>query len=185
MRDLRWEDVSGWFDCEEMGALPDLRVPGTSAEDWQALLGLVVANGRRHEYLEGAAVRPLPRAAHVLGRPLGAECPQLRVWPVPGMLAVSRFLGAEEVDFDVDLREIQGQERLDLFCGFLRSVGRHLRRPVLMDPEGASLGEWRRWTGLPFGTAADAPGALVPVRCEPERGYAVYVEPDVWMRHPL
>ncbi|WP_031169827.1 hypothetical protein [Streptomyces durhamensis] len=52
---------------------------------------------------------------------------------------------------------------------------------------GASLEEWRRWTGLPFDTAEDVevPGALVPVRCEPERGYAVYVEPNVWMRHPL
>lgn len=52
---------------------------------------------------------------------------------------------------------------------------------------GASLEEWRRWTGLPFDTAGDVevPGALVPVRCEPERGYAVYVEPNVWMRHPL
>ncbi|MER6565562.1 hypothetical protein ABT288_05090 [Streptomyces sp. NPDC001093] len=137
MRDLLWEDVSGWFDPEETGALPDLSVPGTSAEDWQALLDLVVASGWRHEYLEGDAVRPLPRAAHVLGRPPGAECPQLRVWPVPGMLAVFRFLGAEEIDFDVDLRELQGQERLDLFCGFLRSLGRHLHKPVLMDPEGA------------------------------------------------
>ncbi|MFF3912978.1 N-acetyltransferase [Streptomyces sp. NPDC001852] len=52
---------------------------------------------------------------------------------------------------------------------------------------GASLEEWRRWTGLPFDTPADVevPGALVPVRCEPDRGYAVYVEPNVWMRHPL
>ncbi|WP_179023316.1 N-acetyltransferase [Streptomyces sp. IMTB 2501] len=52
---------------------------------------------------------------------------------------------------------------------------------------GASLEEWRRWTGLPFDTAEDVevPGALVPVHCEPERGYAVYVEPNVWMRHRL
>ncbi|GGJ24016.1 hypothetical protein GCM10010121_038810 [Streptomyces brasiliensis] len=51
----------------------------------------------------------------------------------------------------------------------------------------ASLEEWRAWTGLPFDTEGDTdvPGALVPVRCEPERGYAVYVEPNVWMRHPL
>ncbi|WP_405735930.1 N-acetyltransferase [Streptomyces sp. NBC_00028] len=50
-----------------------------------------------------------------------------------------------------------------------------------------SLEQWRRWTGLPFDTRGDieVPGALVPVRCEPERGYAVYVEPNVWMRHPL
>ncbi|MFE6592234.1 N-acetyltransferase [Streptomyces sp. NPDC057781] len=58
--------------------------------------------------------------------------------------------------------------------------------PASMTVSG-SLDEWRRWTGLPFDTAGDVevPGALVPVRCEPERGYAVYVEPNVWMRHPL
>ncbi|WP_405614845.1 N-acetyltransferase [Streptomyces sp. NBC_00076] len=58
--------------------------------------------------------------------------------------------------------------------------------PASMTVSG-SLEQWRRWTGLPFDTAGDieVPGALVPVRCEPERGYAVYVEPNVWMRHPL
>jgi GNAT superfamily N-acetyltransferase len=51
----------------------------------------------------------------------------------------------------------------------------------------ASLEDWRRWTGLPFDAdgEVDVPGALAPVRCETERGYAVYVEPNVWMRHPL
>ncbi|MBQ1099301.1 N-acetyltransferase [Streptomyces sp. b94] len=58
--------------------------------------------------------------------------------------------------------------------------------PASMTVSG-SLDEWRHWTGLPFDTSGDVevPGALVPVRCEPERGYAVYVEPNVWMRHPL
>ncbi|MDO0914297.1 GNAT family N-acetyltransferase [Streptomyces sp. DT2A-34] len=58
--------------------------------------------------------------------------------------------------------------------------------PASMTVAG-SLEQWRRWTGLPFDTAGDVevPGALVPVRCEPERDHAVYVEPNVWMRHPL
>ncbi|MFC7265235.1 GNAT family N-acetyltransferase [Streptomyces lutosisoli] len=51
----------------------------------------------------------------------------------------------------------------------------------------ASLEEWRGWTGLPFDTEGliEVPGALVPVHCEPGRGYAVYVEPNVWVRHTL
>lgn len=58
--------------------------------------------------------------------------------------------------------------------------------PASMTVSG-SLEEWRGWTGLPFDTAGDVevPGALVPVRCEPQRGYAVYVEPNVWLRHAL
>ncbi|GGN92867.1 hypothetical protein GCM10011579_091170 [Streptomyces albiflavescens] len=51
----------------------------------------------------------------------------------------------------------------------------------------ASLEEWRAWTGLPFDTEGlvEVPGALVPVHCEARRGYAVYVEPNVWVRHTL
>lgn len=50
-----------------------------------------------------------------------------------------------------------------------------------------SLERWREWTGLPFGTVGpvEVPGALVPVHCDADRGYAVYVEPNVWVRHPL
>lgn len=53
------------------------------------------------------------------------------------MLAIFRFLDDEVVDFDTDLRELQGQERLDVLCGFLREIGRRLDKPVLMDAEGA------------------------------------------------
>ncbi|MEU8778290.1 N-acetyltransferase [Streptomyces sp. NPDC048606] len=58
--------------------------------------------------------------------------------------------------------------------------------PVSMTVSG-SLAQWREWTGLPFDAAGPVrvPGALVPVHCEPERGYAVYVEPNVWVRHRL
>ncbi|MEV4459867.1 hypothetical protein [Microbispora sp. NPDC049633] len=29
------------------------------------------------------------------------------------------------------------------------------------------------------------PGALVPVHCDADHGFAVYVEPNVWVRHSL
>ncbi|CAB4929540.1 unannotated protein [freshwater metagenome] len=46
--------------------------------------------------------------------------------------------------------------------------------------------EWREWTGLPFDTTGPVvvPGALAPVMCDAEHGTAVYVEPNVWVRHP-
>ncbi|WP_149179895.1 N-acetyltransferase [Streptomyces sp. TRM49041] len=50
-----------------------------------------------------------------------------------------------------------------------------------------SVERWRSWTGLPFDTdgPVEVPGALAPVRCEASQGYAVYVEPNVWVRHRL
>ncbi|MEU8542788.1 hypothetical protein AB0C52_22870 [Streptomyces sp. NPDC048717] len=137
MSDLLWDDVKGFFDPASMGALPDVRVPNASVEDWQAVLDLVAEKGWKHQYAEGTAVLPLPRAEVVLSRPLDTESPILRVWPTADVQAVFHFLDDEEIDFDVDLRELQGQKRLDVLCGFLREIGRRLGKSVLMDAEGA------------------------------------------------
>jgi hypothetical protein len=58
--------------------------------------------------------------------------------------------------------------------------------PASMTISG-SLPQWRTWTGLSFDSPGwtDVPGALTPVLCVPEQDYAVYVEPNVWMRHAL
>jgi GNAT superfamily N-acetyltransferase len=50
-----------------------------------------------------------------------------------------------------------------------------------------SLAQWRAWTGLPFDTDEDVivPGALVPIKCSATHDYAVYAEPNVWVRHHL
>ncbi|MFF2216964.1 hypothetical protein [Streptomyces antibioticus] len=136
MGDLVWDDVSRFFDPELMGRLPDVRVPDTSAEDWQAVLDLIEARGWRSEYSEGTTVLPLPAAAAVLSRPGDAECPNLRVWPTADVLAIFRFGGADEIDFDIDLWEVRGQEQLDVLCGFLGAIGRRLGKPVLVEPEG-------------------------------------------------
>ncbi|TDD99084.1 N-acetyltransferase [Jiangella asiatica] len=50
-----------------------------------------------------------------------------------------------------------------------------------------TLADWRSWTGLPFDTSGEVvvPGALVPVLASVEHDHAVYVEPNVWMRHPI
>ncbi|ANP48218.1 hypothetical protein J2Z21_003807 [Streptomyces griseochromogenes] len=136
MADLLWDDVRWFFDPEVMGSLPDLRVPGASVSDWQSVADLVVERGWTFQYSEGTTVLPLPRAEAVLSRPAGSEQPRLEVRPVPDMLAIFRFHAAEEIDFDIDLREVQGQERLDVLCGFIAAIGRRLGKPVLMDTEG-------------------------------------------------
>jgi hypothetical protein len=138
--DLLWDDVKCFFDPDLMGPLPDVLVLDTSVEDWQAVLDLIAASGWRCQYSEGETALPVPRAEAVLSRSADAERPELRVWPTADVLAIFRFYSVEEIDFDVDLRELQGQERLDVFCGFLRAIGRRLGKPVLMGSEGGDHG---------------------------------------------
>jgi len=50
-----------------------------------------------------------------------------------------------------------------------------------------TLAVWRDWTGLPFDQSGeiDIPGGLVPVHVSVEQNHAVYVEPNIWVRHRL
>ena len=50
-----------------------------------------------------------------------------------------------------------------------------------------TLAEWRRWTGLPLAQSGQAivPGALSPIHISLEQDHAVYVEPNLWVCHPL
>ncbi|MGW4384402.1 hypothetical protein [Kitasatospora sp. NPDC004531] len=137
MPDLLWSHVKDFFDPDLMGALPDVSVPGTTVDDWQAVFDLVAgASGWAWEYTVGGAVGPLPTAAEVLARPADAETVELRVWPAPGVLAIFRPCCAEEIDFDVDLRELQGQQGVDRLCALLTVIGRRLGKPVELSAEG-------------------------------------------------
>ncbi|MBF8188497.1 N-acetyltransferase [Nonomuraea sp. K274] len=50
-----------------------------------------------------------------------------------------------------------------------------------------TLEEWQRWSGVPFDRTGpiEVPGALTPVHCDLTHNNAVYVEPNVWITHPL
>src|SRR4029450_175717 len=50
-------------------------------------------------------------------------------WLNPEVLVIFRFLSDDAIDFDIDLRELQGQERLDLLCDFFAGIGRRLGKP--------------------------------------------------------
>ncbi|SCF23311.1 hypothetical protein GA0070612_5131 [Micromonospora chokoriensis] len=134
-----WDDAKNFFDPDLMGALPDVRVEDASVEDWQAVFDLVQTQGWKWEYSVGNDLVPLPSAAEVLARPVGAELPIFRVWPVAGVLVNFWPYSAVEIDFDIDVRELQGQQRLDMLCEFFAAIGRRLGKPVLMAPEGDYL----------------------------------------------
>jgi len=69
----------------------------------------------------------------------------------------------------------------------LRAGGKLVKiAPYAMTIVG-SLADWSGWTGMPFDRSGEmsVPGALVPVMVSLEQDYAVYVEPNVWVRHPV
>lgn len=51
----------------------------------------------------------------------------------------------------------------------------------------ASVSEWEEWTGLKFPVSGPyhIPGGLVPLIIDTKHSTGLYVEPNVWMEHPL
>src|SRR5262249_55923341 len=135
--DVHWDDVREWFNPEANGSLPDVRVPDTTIVDWQTFIDLIRSKGWAFEYSKDGRILRLPdRVEDMLDGHAGVST-LLKVWPVPEVLVNVFPYAAEQIDGDVDLRELQGQERLDVLCGFLWDIGRALSKPVWMTPEGA------------------------------------------------
>lgn len=63
-------------------------------------------------------------------------------------------------------------------------VVRIARRAMVVE---APLAAWEEWTGLTFPESGRyvVPGAFNPVSMDRARGRGLYVEPNVWMRHPV
>jgi len=51
----------------------------------------------------------------------------------------------------------------------------------------ASADEWEKWTGMKFPESGDyiVPGALAPVQIDREMNLGRYVEPNIWVHHPI
>ncbi len=173
--DLLWDDVKDWFDLEWNGSLPDVAVRHTTQSDWQAVVDLVRSNGWAYEYSEDGRVLRMPSRVEAMVDRAAQANVILKVWPAPGLLAAFRPHEAEEILFDVDLREIQSQERLNALCSFLRAIGRRLGKPALMSPEGFGV---RPVLGLcgrtvsrsgAAGAGADGSGPVVECRASTSR----------------
>ncbi len=50
-----------------------------------------------------------------------------------------------------------------------------------------SIADWETWTGLQFPESGEyvVPGALVPIEIEREMDIGRYIEPNIWVHHPI
>ncbi|CAL77868.1 conserved hypothetical protein [Bradyrhizobium sp. ORS 278] len=164
-----WDEVIRWghedrvlgrrpttMSALEIALLPTARVPGASRAMLNALTGCARAKGFAELF---APVRPNQK--HLVPRmPMHAYFEQRRA---DGQIA------------DSWLRTHLG------IGGQIVKIA-----PCSMTIVG-TLAEWSRWTSLPFDHPGEVeiPGALVPVLVSRDNDHAVYVEPNVWIRHPV
>ncbi|MFC6020101.1 hypothetical protein ACFP2T_28390 [Plantactinospora solaniradicis] len=140
MSDLLWDDVKQWFDPVGNGSAPDVIVADTTLAHWQLVFDLIRSRGWLCRCERGDRETAVPEsAADLFAAEDREERTLLTVWPDPDLEWMVRPWAVEEILSDVDLYQIQGQERLDAFCRFLRTLGDALRKDVFVYGEGDNI----------------------------------------------
>jgi GNAT superfamily N-acetyltransferase len=164
-----WDEVIRWahddrmtgrapnaLSALEISLLPEARGGGNSRALLDAMKACAKANGFAEMF---APVRPNQKHLH----------------PFMPMREYVDTIGADSFPADSWLRT------------HFRAGARLVKiAPYSMTIVG-SVAEWSRWTGMSFDRSGEVAiaGALVPVTVSLEHDYAVYVEPNVWVRYAL
>ncbi|MGK5441112.1 hypothetical protein ACSNN7_04660 [Micromonospora sp. URMC 105] len=136
MRELTWDDVAEWFEPD--GSLLDAYVLDANEDDWQRVIDLVRSQGWRFDLTAEGQPLPLPQqVTDIFARRRSEAAVTMHIWPAPHVMVNTHFFSEDEVEFDFDRTELQGQHQLDILCSFMRSLGRQLGKPVRLTPENS------------------------------------------------
>jgi hypothetical protein len=135
MKSLAWELVRDEFTVD--GSWRDIYVLGADMAGWQRMLDGLRAAGYHLAYRRDEQPAELPTRAED-AFPLEGECDRLLSVRFHGVLANCHFLTPDEIEFDIDPREVVGQPELDALFTFMRCVAEAVGQDVVLCPENCS-----------------------------------------------
>ena len=132
MPGLAWAKVRGEFAFD--GSWRDIFVLGTDLAARQRMLDALRAARYDLSYRRDGKPAELPASAEE-AFPLEGECDRLLSVRFCGVLANCHFFRRDEIEFDIDPRELVGQPQLDGLFGFMRCLADAARRDATLCPE--------------------------------------------------
>jgi hypothetical protein len=126
-----------WERCKEDfrwdGSLRDIYVTPATVDDWRALYPRL-CDYPGAEYSAGGVVKEAPNTVEQAFASRSSGIPIFRI-QVGAMVVVFHFFSEDQIECDIDPREISSQSDLDVLVGFMRWLGDAVRKPVLLTPE--------------------------------------------------
>jgi hypothetical protein len=132
MRKPTWEAVRDVFAVD--GGLRDIYVFDTGMDDWQRMLEQLDAAGYQLRSFRDGQPTELPtNAAEEFSD--RNECSRMLSVFFDGVQANSHFFSPEEIEFDLDPREIRAQEQLDAIIRFMHFLANTTEKESVLTPE--------------------------------------------------
>ena len=129
---MKWEDYAADFDFD--GSLRDIYVLETSLPDWQIFADFLRASNYKYTFHVAGEVTNFPvdiAKAFELRISVGA----LLLFEVGSVTLACHFFNDWEIEFDLDPREVKGEEQAELIFDFMNQLGRALNKEVVLTPE--------------------------------------------------
>ncbi|MDR3458650.1 MAG: hypothetical protein P4N60_14465 [Verrucomicrobiae bacterium] len=128
---IPWETVKDDFRWD--GSLRDIYITPATMDDWGAVY-VLLRDYPDAEFLVDGGKQPLPPKTERIFELHATSSPMLRI-QAGRALVVFHFLSSEEVECDVDPREVVSQADLDALLGFVRQLGEATKKKVVITPE--------------------------------------------------
>jgi hypothetical protein len=132
MEEIAWETVRDEFAFD--GSWRDIYVFGTTIVDWQRALDAIRLAGYKLTYFVADQPTEMPTRA-VAAFPLPDESIRLLSVLFAGVLANCHFFTDEEIEFDIDPREVKGQQELSALLGFMQCLAQGTDKEVVLTAE--------------------------------------------------
>lgn len=128
-----------WARCKaafhQDGSLRDIYVNGTGEHDWDLFLSLVRSSGHAVRYTRDGDDAVVPSsAADVLA---DKTCAHNLTIDVDGVEFMCHFFTPDEIELDLDPRQVASQRSLEAVLGFIEHLGSHLSKDVILTEENS------------------------------------------------
>ena len=132
---MKWEEIQTAFDWD--GSWRDLYVLDASRDDWHRILDALRSSGYAVRFWRDHDAGPVPESVDGL---FAGESEQGSLLSIVagGVTVNAHFFQDDEVEFDIDPREVSTAERGEAVLALMRLIGRACDRPVRLTPENMS-----------------------------------------------
>ena len=128
-----------WTSCREAfhqdGSLRDIYVWGTGEGDWNLFLSLVQSSGFAFRYTRDGEESGMPSCPADILR--DHTCAHNLTIDVNGVELACRFFTQDEIELDLDPRQVTSQRSLEAVLGFMEDLGSHLSKDVILTEENS------------------------------------------------
>ncbi|WP_425618425.1 hypothetical protein NA78x_002130 [Anatilimnocola sp. NA78] len=132
MGTLAWETVAPEFAFD--GSWRDIYVFDTDLQAWQRVLDRLRQGDYEFVYRRSGNVSELPVTA-ADAFPVDGEADRMLSVTFCDVLANCHFFTPDEIEFDIDPREVQGQGQLDSLLAFIRLLSDAAGKDAVLTPE--------------------------------------------------